>query len=50
MVTPTSSRHFSCWKCEGNIGEAVEKKKMLCSELEIVREFTYLDDRESVGG
>ena len=41
---------FTCRKCEGNIGEAVEQEEKLCHEVEAVREFTYLGDRVSVGG
>ena len=37
-------RHFTCRKCEENIGEAVEQKEKLCDEVETVREFTYLGD------
>ena len=49
-VTPKFSRNFVCRKCEGNIGEAVEQEEKLCSEVETVREFTYLGDRVSAGG
>ena len=44
-VTPKCSKNFACRKCEGNIGEAVEQKVILCIEVETVREFTYLGDR-----
>ena len=37
-----SSRNFTCGKCEGNIGEAVDHEEKLCDEVETVREFTYL--------
>ena len=30
------SRHFTCRKCEGNIGEAVEQEEKLCDEVETV--------------
>ena len=49
-ITPTFSRNFTCWKCEGNIGEAVEQEVKLCDEVETVWEFTYLGDRVSAGG
>ena len=48
-VTPKFSRNFTCRKCEGNIGEAVELEEKLCEVL-TVREFTYLGDRVNVGG
>ena len=41
---------FSCRKCEGNIGEAVEQEVKLCDEVETVREFACRGDRVSVGG
>ena len=43
-------KEFSCRKCEGNIGEAVEQDEKLCDEVETVLEFTYLGDRVSAGG
>ena len=36
-MTPKFSRNFTCQKCEGNIGEVVEQKDMLCDEVETVR-------------
>ena len=36
-VTPNISRYFTCRKCEGNIGEAVEKEKKACHNVETVR-------------
>ena len=48
MVSAKFSRHFTCRKCEGNIGEAVEQEIKLCDEVETVSEFTFLGDR--VGG
>ena len=36
---------FYLQKHEGNIAEAVEQEKVLCIEVETVREFTYLGDR-----
>ena len=48
-VTPKITRHFSCRKCDGNIGEAVEQEEILCDEVETMREFTYLGDRVSAG-
>ena len=49
-VTPKFSRYFTCRKCEGNIGEAVEHEEKLCDVAESVREFTCLGDRVSAGG
>ena len=43
-------KDFTCRKCEGNIGEAVEQEEKLCDEVETVSEFTYLGDRVSAGG
>ena len=34
MVTPKFSTNFTCRKCEGNIGEAVEQEEKLCDEVE----------------
>ena len=39
-VTPLFSRNFTCRKCEGNIGEAVEQDEKQCDEVETVSEFT----------
>ena len=33
-MTQKFSRNFTCRKCEGNIGEAVEQEEMLCDEVE----------------
>ena len=33
-------RNFTCRKCEGNIGEAVEQEGKSCDEVETVGEFT----------
>ena len=49
-VTQKFSRNFTCRRCEGNIGEAVEQEEKLCDEEETVWEFTYLGDRVSAGG
>ena len=49
-VTSKFSRNFTCRKCKGNIGEAVDQEEMLCDEVETVREFTYIGDRVSAGG
>ena len=35
-VTPKFSRNFTCKKCEGNIGEAVEQDNKLCDKVETV--------------
>ena len=43
-------RNFTCRKCEGNIGEAVEQEEKLCDEVETVSEFTYPGDMVSAGG
>ena len=37
-VTPKFSRNFTCRKCEGNIGEAVEQEVRLCDEVKTLRE------------
>ena len=50
QVTIMCKRNFACWKCEGNVGEAVEQEETLCDDVETVRGFTYLGDRVSVGG
>ena len=34
--------NFTCWKCEWNIGEAVEQEVMLCDEVETERELHIL--------
>ena len=44
------SENFTCIKCEGNIGEAVEQEEKLCDKVETVWEFTYLSDSMSQGG
>ena len=49
-VTQMFSRNFTCRKCKGNFGEAVEHEEKLCDEVETVREFAYLGDRVSAGG
>ena len=49
-VTPKFSLNFSCRKCEGNIGEAVEQVERLCDDVETVSEFTYLGDRVGACG
>ena len=36
MVSQKFSRNFTCRKCEGNIGEAVEQELILCDEMETV--------------
>ena len=41
-VTPMFSRNFTCRRCKGNIGEAMEQEEKLCDEVETVREFTFL--------
>ena len=48
-MTPKFYGNVACRKCEGNIGEAVEKEEKLCDKVETVREFTYLGDRVSAG-
>ena len=45
-VTPKFVENFTCRKCEGDIGEAVEQEETLGDEVETVREFTYLGDSE----
>ena len=39
-VTPKFSKNFTCRKCEGNIGEAMEQELKLCDEVETVKELT----------
>ena len=41
-VTPKCYRNFTCKKCEGNIGEAVEQEEKVCEEVKTVREFAHL--------
>ena len=43
-------RNFACWKCGGNIREALEQEKKLCDEVKTVMKFMYLGDRMSAGG
>ena len=50
MVTTRFSRNFTCKKCEGNIGEAVEQGEKLSDEVETVLEITYLGAMVSAGG
>ena len=35
-MTPIFSLNFTCRKCDGDIGEAVEQEEMLCDEVETV--------------
>ena len=42
--------YFTCRRCEGNVGEAVEQEGKLCDEVETVREFTFCGDRVSASG
>ena len=49
-VTQEFFGNFTCRRCEGNIGEAVEWEEKLCHEVEIVREFTYLGDSMNADG
>ena len=44
-VTHKFSMNFTCRKCEGNVGEAVEQEEKLCDEVETLSEYTYLGDR-----
>ena len=37
MVTLNFARNLTCRKCEGNIGEAVEKEEKLYDEVETVQ-------------
>ena len=48
-VTPKFSGNFTCCKCEGNIGEAVEQEEKSCDEVETVMDLTYLGGRVSAG-
>ena len=50
MITPKFSRNFTCRKCEGNIGEAVEQEVRLCDGVKTISEFIYLGDKVSAGG
>ena len=53
-MTPRISMHYTrdytCSKCEGNMGEAVEQEVKSCDKVETVREFTNLGERVSEGG
>ena len=49
-VIPKFPRNFTCRRCEGNIGEAVEQEEKLCDEVETVSVFTYVGDMVSAGG
>ena len=49
-MTQQFLRNFTCRKCEGNIGEAVEQEVRLCDEVVTEREITYHGDRVSAGG
>ena len=44
MVTAKFSRSVACRKCAG-YREALEQEEKLCSEAEIIKEFSYLGDR-----
>ena len=44
------SRNITCWKYEGNIGEAVEQEEKICNEDETVKLFTYLGGNVNAGG
>ena len=46
-VTPKFLRKYTCRKCDGNIGEAVEQEEKLCDEVKTAHEFTYLGDTAS---
>ena len=37
-------------KCEGNLGEVLERKERLFNEIETIGEFAYLGNRMSAGG
>ena len=48
-MTSKFLRNFACRKCEGYLQEAVEQKENLCDQVETLRKYMYLDDRESAG-
>ena len=41
-MTTKCSRNFTCRRCEGTIGEAVEHEEKLCDVVETVRELHIL--------
>ena len=49
-ATPNILSNFTCRKCEGNIGEAVEQEEKLCDEVKTASAFTYPVDRVGAGG
>ena len=49
-MTPKYTRNYTCRKCEGNIGEAMELKDKLSDEVVTVIKLTYLVDKESACG
>ena len=50
MAATLFKGNFTCWKCEGNIGEGVEQEEWLCDEVETERESIYLGDKFRAGG
>ena len=43
-------KNFSCRKCEGNFGEAVEQEEKSCYYMEAMKQFTYVGIRVIAGG
>ena len=49
-ATAKFSRNYDSWKCEINIGEAVEQEENVFNEVKTARIITYLRNRMSEGG
>ena len=50
MVTPRLGRDFVCGRCKKQVHGLVEPVEEFCEEVEKVRGFCYLGDRENVSG
>ena len=48
-MTAMHLKNIAGRECERNIGEAVEHETNLCNEVETVRRYIYLSDRQSEG-
>ena len=44
-ITKKIYSSFTCRKCDGNFGEAVEQEEKLCDEVKVVRKLDYHGDR-----
>ena len=50
-VTPSAARFFVCSKCEkATNGAGEEQQKVMCDEMETVKQFCYLGDRLNASG